>query len=185
MKLRMTIAVLGLAIGAACNSASEPTAAPAEETDGSTEAEDEDAPEEPSCLASELWEVDGCGACDAGTTASPDAGADDGAAEPSCCVKPIFSNGPCMVQEPNPAESASQVCLVGPDGTLYLTFMGGSVAITGAGWTHSGYGGSPARFPSTLSSSDRERCGCVLALSGTDTPVPCDEGPYCKMPLCQ
>lgn len=71
-------------------------------------------------------------------------------------------DGVCWSNPPPRAAGLYDVCLVAPDGTLYLTVMSGSTLLTGEGWTHSGYGNSI--HPSTLSPKDGERCNQAMAL---------------------
>ncbi len=62
----------------------------------------------------------------------------------------------------NPSSGLYTVCVVGPDGKIYLTVLGGSVGIDGDGWTSSGY--SNGTFPSTLSPEDQQRCQDALLI---------------------
>jgi hypothetical protein len=65
-----------------------------------------------------------------------------------------------------------QVCLVGPDGSLFLTIAGGSNSYEMDGFTHSAYGGG--NIHSTLSPADEPRCTEIKALAAPGTPTNCN-----------
>jgi hypothetical protein len=63
-------------------------------------------------------------------------------------------------------------CVVDPDGTVYLMYLGGSQLIEMAGWTHGGYGGPT--IESTLTPANLDRCRTaesMVALISPSDPV--------------
>ncbi len=61
---------------------------------------------------------------------------------------------PCFRRVGEPRKDVGSVCLVGPDGPLYLAGISSFERITGAGWTHGAY----PTVASTLSDADEARC---------------------------
>jgi hypothetical protein len=87
--------------------------------------------------------------------------------------------GVCAVEglPSHPGAGIWEPCLVGPDGSLYVAWVGGTEEIKApAGWTHSAYG---LQLASTLSSADEARCSQAKAVLGApprDPPGTCGDG---------
>lgn len=82
---------------------------------------------------------------------------------------------PCFRTAGDPKKDVGPVCLVGPDGRLYLARVSSPERITGTGWTHGAY----STVESTLSDADEARCERT-APSALD--IVDGAGPMCEQP---
>ena len=123
----------------------------------------------------------------ASNAAAPTGGGDDAGActqVGACPIDlPAATMGPsqrladvCFRDPPPQSSGLYDVCLVGPDGRLYLTVLSGSADLEAEGWTHSGYGGVQAE--TTLSHDDQVRCSDALTLALTQPDAA--PGLYCR-----
>ena len=75
-----------------------------------------------------------------------------------CCARELWLD--------HPSAGLYGVCLVAPDGRIYLTVLSGSTVIDTPGWSHSWYGNG--NVSSTLSAADEQRCAAAFQIRHED-----------------
>jgi hypothetical protein len=87
----------------------------------------------------------------------------------SCVGPPVTPDVLQVCTDANQAQGHGvfAVCLIGPDGGIYRSWISSTAWIEGTGWTHSAYAG----VASTLAAADEPRCANVLPLDRFSTPA--------------